>query len=182
MRAAQPRGWRTAGPGVDVWTAVGLLLPPFLPQEVPGPYGPKVGMPLPLRGRGARGALPGRVLLRHGQTGQGSGKYLESLCQARGSSRTRAEPLQCPPASASSFLSSPAVTSTGHTGTQHPFNTGLGNDVTVAVVTSPLPICVHTMAPVWDRDGGDVSAQLSGEHRDSCGGYGTGDLEKVGTW
>lgn len=114
VREAQPQGWHTAGPGVDVWTAVGLLLPPFLPQEVPDPYGPKVGMPLPLHGHGARGALPGRVLLCHGQTGQASGKHLESLCQARGSSRTRAETLQCPPPSASSFLRSPPVTSTGH--------------------------------------------------------------------
>lgn len=69
------------------------------------------------------------------------------------------------------------VTSAGHSDTQHPFNTASGNDVTVAAVTSPLPI-VTTQCPQFgtaglvcaDRDRGNV--WLSGEHRgrDSCEG------------
>lgn len=92
VRGAQPWGWHTAAPGVDFWPAVGLLLPPFLPQEVPGPYGPQVGAALPPHGHGAGGAPPGRVLPHLCQMGQGGGKCLESLCQPRGNSRTPARP------------------------------------------------------------------------------------------
>lgn len=102
VRGAQPWGWHTAGPGVDFWPAVGLLLPPFLPQEVPGAYGPKAGAALPLHGRGAGGAPPGRVLPHLCQMGQGCGALGEPLPSQREEQDTReaAEPLQCPPPSA----------------------------------------------------------------------------------
>lgn len=126
VRGASTWGWQTAGPRVDFWTAVGLFLPPLLPQEVPGPYGPKLGAALPLHGHGAMRAPSSRVLLHHCQMGQGGGECLESLCQPRGNSGTRARPrspcnaLLPQQPWASSFLGSPLDTFAGHTDTQHP--------------------------------------------------------------